>query len=171
MRAGDRVWGLPSTGLHTNGYSLARKVLFEGAGLTVTDTPAELAGASVGDALLAVHRSYLPAVRAVWEARGRATVRGLIHITGGGFYDNVPRVVPDGLCLHIDPTAWTPLPIFRLIAQRGDVADAEMYRVFNMGIGLVVVTPPDCDLGEVPGTDAVLIGEVRAGDRKVALPW
>ena len=171
MRAGDRVWGLPSTGLHTNGYSLARKVLFERAGLSVNDAPPELEGATVGDALLAVHRSYLPDVRAIWNACGRESVRALAHITGGGFTDNIPRVVPDGLCVHVDPTAWTPLPIFRLIRQLGEVADPEMYRVFNMGIGLVVVTPPDCDLGRVPGLAPVLLGEVRAGDRRVALPW
>ena len=171
MRAGDRVWGLPSTGLHTNGYSLARKVLFERAGLTVTDTPPELGGATVADALLAVHRSYLTPVRAMWKACGREAVRGLIHITGGGFYDNIPRVVPEGLCVHVDPTAWEPLPVFRLIQQHGGVADAEMYRVFNMGIGLVVVTPPGCDLATVPGSDARLIGEVRAGEQRVALPW
>ncbi len=171
MRAGDRVWGLPSTGLHTNGYSLARKVLFERAGLKVTDAPAELGGATIGDALLAVHRSYLPHVRAIWDACGREAVHALAHITGGGFTDNIPRVVPDGLCVHVDPAAWTPLPIFRLIRQLGGIADPEMYRVFNMGIGLVVVTPPQTDLARVPGLDAVLIGEVRAGATKVALPW
>jgi len=171
MRAGDSVWGLPSTGLHTNGYSLARKVLLERAALQVGDAPPELEGLTVADALLAVHRSYLPAVRAIWETHGRAAVRGLIHITGGGFYDNIPRVVPDGLCVHVDPTSWTPLPIFRLIQRLGGIADAEMYRVFNMGIGLVVVTPPDCDLGRIPGLDAVRIGDVRPGDTRVKLPW
>jgi len=171
MRAGDRVWGLPSTGLHTNGYSLARKALLERGGLTVADRPALLGGASVGEALLAVHRSYLPHVRAIWEACGRPSVRALAHITGGGFPDNIPRVVPEGLCVHVDPTAWQPLPIFRLIAQLGQVPEPEMYRVFNMGIGMVVVTPPDCDLGRVPGLEAVLLGEVRPGPRKVALPW
>ena len=171
MRAGDRVWGLPSTGLHTNGYSLARKVLFERAGFAVGDAPAELGGQTIADALLAVHRSYLPHVRAIWEAHGRAAVHGLVHITGGGFYDNIPRVVPDGLCVHVDPTAWEPLPIFRLIQARGEVAPSEMYRVFNMGVGLVVVTPGDCDLAALPGLGARLIGEVRAGAARVSLPW
>lgn len=171
IQAGDRVWGLASTGLHTNGYSLARAVLLDRAGLRVEDAPAVLGGVTVGDALLAVHRSYLPAVRAIWETCGRAAVHGLVHITGGGFYDNIPRVVPDGLCVHIDPAAWTPLPIFRLISSLGGVAESEMYRVFNMGIGLVVVTPSDCDLGAVPGVEARLIGEVHAGERRVSLPW
>jgi phosphoribosylformylglycinamidine cyclo-ligase len=171
MRAGDSVWGLPSTGLHTNGFSLARAVLLDRAALRVEDTPAELGGASIADALLAVHRSYLPDVRAIWNTCGRAAVRGLIHITGGGFYDNIPRVVPDGLCVHVDPSAWTPLPIFKLIQRLGEVPDPEMYRVFNMGIGLVVVAPGDCDLASVPGLDAVRIGEVRPGSTRVQLPW
>jgi phosphoribosylformylglycinamidine cyclo-ligase len=169
IAAGDAVWGLPSTGLHTNGYSLARKVLLETAGFAVHDTPTELGGASVGDALLAVHRSYLPQMRKVWQAHGRDAVHGLAHITGGGFYDNIPRVVPEGLCVHVDPSAWTVPPIFSLIAARGGVEPAEMHRVFNMGIGLVVVTAADLDLAAV--TDAVRIGEVTAGERKVSLPF
>ena len=169
IAAGDAVWGLPSTGLHTNGYSLARKVLLETAGYGVTDTPPELGGASIGEALLAVHRSYLPELRAIWQAHGREAVHGLAHITGGGFYDNIPRVVPDGLCVRVDPAAWTPLPIFDLIAARGGVEPAEMHRVFNMGIGLVVMAPRGLDLGDL--TDAVLIGEVGAGPHKVSLPF
>ncbi|MCB1184679.1 phosphoribosylformylglycinamidine cyclo-ligase [bacterium] len=171
IRAGDTVWGLPSTGLHTNGYSLARAVLFDRAGYTVADTPQELGGQSVGDALLAVHRSYLEPVRAMWEAHGREAVRGLCHITGGGFTDNIPRVIPDGLCVHIDPTAWTPLPIFTLIGEKGGVDQAEMHRVFNMGIGLVVIAPPGVDLAAVPGSDAIRIGEVKPGATRVALPF
>lgn len=169
IAAGDAVWGLPSTGLHTNGYSLARKVLLEVAGLTVHDRPAELQGPSVGEALLAVHRSYLPDLRALWQEHGREAVHGLAHITGGGFYDNVPRVVPDGLCVRLDPTAWPVPPVFALIAARGGVEPAEMHRVFNMGIGLVVMAPPELDLGTV--TDAVRIGEVTRGERKVSLPF
>ena len=170
IAAGDRVWGLPSTGLHTNGYSLARKVLLEKAGFAVTDTPDELAGASVGDALLAVHRSYLPDMRRVWEACGREAVKGLTHITGGGFYDNIPRVLPAGVSVHLDPVAWPTLPIFQLIQAKGGVSDAEMHRVFNMGIGLVVITPQDVDL-EAVGVGALPIGEVAAGDEPVVLPF
>ena len=171
ITSGDRVWGLPSTGLHTNGYSLARAVLLEKAGFQVADKPAELGGISVGDALLAVHRSYLNHLRAVWSEFGRAAVHGLAHITGGGFYDNIPRVVPDGLCVDVDPSAWTPLPIFQLIGQKGGVADTEMYRVFNMGIGMVVITSPDADLSQVEGIDAVEIGTVTQGPEKVRLPF
>lgn len=162
---GDRIWGLPSTGLHTNGYSLARRVLLEHAGFALDDTP-EGMSRTVGDALLAVHRSYLGDVRAIWEALGRGAVHGLVHITGGGFFDNVPRVIPAGLCAVIDTTAWAVPPLFRLIAERGEVAAAEMYRVFNMGIGLCVIVPVGVDLTRViPG--AIGIGEVRRGQTRV----
>ena len=167
---GDRVWGLPSTGLHTNGFSLARKVLLEKAGFDVKDTPAELGGTSVGDALLAVHRSYLPEMRQVWDALGRPAVKGLAHITGGGFYDNIPRVLPAGVDVHLDPTAWPTLPIFALIQERGGVTDAEMHRVFNMGIGLIIFTGAEVDL-EAMGVGALPIGEVKAGDGTVHLPF
>ncbi|MDD5718897.1 MAG: phosphoribosylformylglycinamidine cyclo-ligase [Candidatus Krumholzibacteria bacterium] len=168
IRAGDRLWGLPSTGLHTNGYSLARKVLLETAGLALDHVPREL-GVSLADALLAVHRSYLPAVRALWAACGRPAVHGLAHITGGGFPDNVPRIMPPGLCAVIDTRAWIAPPLFRLIAAAGDVPPAEMYRVFNMGIGMVVALPPEVDAGAVPDLAAVLIGEVTRGPTPVDL--
>jgi phosphoribosylformylglycinamidine cyclo-ligase len=167
IRAGDRAWGLPSTGLHTNGYSLARKVLLADAGLALDDEPDGL-GTTVGEALLAVHRSYLPHVRTIWAAAGRGAIHGLAHITGGGFYDNVPRVVPEGLGVVIDTTAWATPPIFELIASCGDVEPAEMHRVFNMGIGMVVIAPPAIDLHalDVGGLE---IGEVIAADRPVDL--
>ncbi len=168
IAAGDKVWGLPSTGLHTNGYSLARAVLLGETGFAVNDTPPELGGVTVGDALLAVHKSYLADVRAIWEQHGRDAVHGLVHITGGGFYDNIPRVVPDGLCVRLDRSAWTVPPVFSLIAERGGVAPEEMHRVFNMGVGMVVVTGPEIDLAGAGG--AVPIGEVTAGESKVELP-
>ena len=171
ISAGDRVWGLPSTGLHTNGYSLARAVLLDKAGFAVDDKPEILGGYSVADALLAVHRSYLNDLRAIWFALGRPAVHGLIHITGGGFYDNIPRVVPDGLCVEVDPATWKPLPIFQLIADKGGVADSEMYRVFNMGIGMVVVTGPETDLAGVDGLTVMEIGTVGKGPEKVRLPF
>ena len=168
VRAGDRLWGLPSSGLHTNGYTLARAVLLEKAGLTVDDSPGDL-GCSLGEALLAVHRSYLPAVRRVWDAFGRPALHGLAHITGGGFYDNVPRIVPAGLSARIEAAAWTVPPIFRLIAELGDVPATEMYRVFNMGIGMVLFLPPECDAAAVDGLDAVTLGEVREGEERIEL--
>ena len=171
IKSGDRVWGLPSTGLHTNGDSLARAVLLDKAGYALTDKPGALGGESVGDALLAVHRSYLNDLRAVWSAWGRPAVHGLAHITGGGFYDNIPRVVPEGLCVQVDPSTWKPLPVFRLIADKGGVNDREMYRVFNMGIGMVMITAKEADLTQVEGLDATEIGTVAAGPAKVRLPF
>jgi phosphoribosylformylglycinamidine cyclo-ligase len=168
IRAGDRLWGLPSTGLHTNGYSLARKVLLEEAGLTLGEAPPQL-GATLADALLAIHRSYLPDVRRLWAAHGRSAVHGLAHITGGGFPDNVPRVVPQGLRAVIDTTAWPVPPLFALIAEKGGVEPAEMYRVFNMGIGMVAFLPPQVDPVRDGGLDAVPIGEVVAGPTGVDL--
>lgn len=171
IKAGDRVWGLPSTGLHTNGYTLARAALLEKGGFSVSDAPELLGGSTVGDALLAVHRSYLNDLRAVWSEWGREAVHGLAHITGGGFYDNIPRVVPDGLCVDIDPSAWTPLPIFQLIAEKGGVKPDEMYRVFNMGVGMVVITSADTDLTRETSLGAVEIGSVGEGSAKVLLPF
>ncbi len=169
IRPGDRIWGLPSTGLHTNGYSLARRVLLDDTGWDLAHVPPEL-GAPVGEALLAVHRSYLPHARALWAAHGRAVVHGLAHITGGGFTDNVPRVVPAGLCARVDTRAWTPPALFRLIGERGGVEPAEMYRVFNMGIGMVVFLPPEADPARA-GVEAVALGDVAEGPQRVALAW
>jgi len=169
IRAGDRVWGLPSTGLHTNGYSLARRVLLDDTGWDLDHAPPDL-GRPIGEALLAVHRSYLPHVRALWATFGRGAVHGLVHITGGGFPDNVPRVVPPGLCARIDTRAWPAPPLFSLIADLGRVEPAEMYRVFNMGIGMVAFLPPGADPA-VAGVEAVLVGEVAPGPERVALVW
>jgi len=171
ITAGDRVWGLPSSGLHTNGYSLARAVLLEKAGYALADMPDVLGGESVGDALLAEHRSYLNDLRTVWTTCGRGAVHGLAHITGGGFYDNIPRVVPDGLCVKIDPSTWIPLPVFQLIADKGQVSDSEMYRVFNMGMGMVVITASETDLTRIEGLAATEIGRVTPGPKKVLLPF
>ncbi len=169
IQRGDRIWGLPSSGLHTNGYSLARRVLLDETGWDLGHAPAEL-GLPLGEALLAVHRSYLPQVRALWQTWGRGAVHGLAHITGGGFADNVPRVVPEGLCARLETRAWDVPPLFRLIAALGKVEPAEMYRVFNMGIGMVVFLPAGADPAAA-GVAAIPIGEVTAGDRRVALIW
>jgi phosphoribosylformylglycinamidine cyclo-ligase len=160
IKPGDIIWGLPSTGLHTNGYTLARSILLEPSRGGIEATPPQL-GQSIGEALLAVHRSYLHDVRAIWSAFGRTALHGLAHITGGGFYDNVPRVVPPGLTARIEAAAWSPPPIFRLIADWGGVPRDEMYRVFNMGVGMVAFTDPSCALDQIRGYKAVRIGEVE----------
>lgn len=136
VRAGDVLVGLPSTGLHTNGYSLARKVLFRE--FDVHDRPEMLQGDSVGEALLRVHRSYLGAIRGLVDAD---LVHALVHVTGGGIRGNTARVVPDGLDFEVDFEAWERPPIFNMIQEYGDVPEDDMRRAFNLGIGLVAVVP------------------------------
>jgi phosphoribosylformylglycinamidine cyclo-ligase len=131
---GDVLIGLPSAGLHTNGYSLARRVFFDVAGWK-PDTQVPELGITVGEALLAPHRSYLPIVRPLLERR---CVKGLAHITGGGMTDNLPRILPEGCAADIDLRAWSIPPIFTLIEQHGGVPRDEMFRAFNMGVGMIV---------------------------------
>ncbi|MEX0601620.1 MAG: phosphoribosylformylglycinamidine cyclo-ligase, partial [Rhodothermales bacterium] len=134
IRSGDVLLGLPSSGLHTNGYSLARKVLFEH--FDVDARPDELEGKSVGEVLLAIHRSYLKPIRALVEA---GLARGIVHVTGGGIPGNTARVVPDGLTFEVDYDAWQRPPIFDLIQQRGGVPEDDLRRTLNLGVGLVVI--------------------------------
>lgn len=134
IEAGDRLIGVASNGLHTNGYSLARRVLLES--MTVHDVPDVLAGRSVGDELLRVHRSYLGAIRALKRA---GVIRGLAHITGGGIEGNSRRVLPAGLKLEVDWGSWDEPPVFNLIRMLGSVPEDDMRRTFNLGVGLVVV--------------------------------
>ncbi|MCA8974309.1 MAG: phosphoribosylformylglycinamidine cyclo-ligase [Planctomycetes bacterium] len=171
IRVGDRLIGLPSSGLHTNGFSLARKVLFDDCGFGLDDCPAELGGRSVGDALLAVHRSYLKQCLPLVE---RGLLRGMAHITGGGLADNLPRVLPAGTAARIDTAAVPKLPICELIVSRGQVDPREAWRVLNMGVGMVLaVAAGDCDtVGAAladAGERAFELGEIVSGDRKVEL--
>jgi phosphoribosylformylglycinamidine cyclo-ligase len=144
VREGDVLVGLPSAGLHTNGYSLARKVLFETLGHDVSTWLPEL-GTTLGQALLAPHRSYLAALEPLLA---RDKIRALAHITGGGFAGNIPRVLPEGLAARLHRGSWEVPHIFRLIQQGGGVSDEEMTRTFNMGIGMVAVVAPS-DLHDV----------------------
>jgi phosphoribosylformylglycinamidine cyclo-ligase len=134
IRAGDVLLGLPSTGLHTNGYSLARKLLFEVAGYGPSSMIPEL-GEPLADALLRVHRSYLKPIRALAE---KGLLRGASHITGGGLTDNTPRMLPAGLAAEIDANAWTIPPIFELFRRLGNIPKADYRRTFNLGIGMVL---------------------------------
>jgi phosphoribosylformylglycinamidine cyclo-ligase len=163
---GDALIGLPSAGLHTNGYSLARRVLFDLAGLK-SDTFVPELGATIGEALLAPHRSYLAAVRPAIEA---GLVKGMAHITGGGITENLPRVLPAGCAANVDRAAWVVPSIFSSIQQRGNIGIDEMYRVFNMGIGLVVacaVSDQERLLAALNQQQAVVIGRVIAGNHDV----
>ncbi len=164
VREGDVLLGLPSAGLHTNGYSLGRKVLLETLGYQVNQHLPEL-GTTVGRALLAPHRGYLAALGPLLE---RDKVRALSHITGGGFPGNIPRVFPEGLGARLRRGSWEVPPLFRLIQKGAGISDEEMERTFNMGVGMVVVVAPD-DLHEVEhslerrGETSFLIGSVVAG--------
>jgi len=149
---GDVVIGIPSSGLHTNGYSLARRVLFDKAGLKVSSRIKGLAR-SLGEELLRTHRSYL---KPVYPLLGR--IHALAHITGGGFYDNIARLLPHEVSVVIRKSGWRPLPIFRLIQRLGSVPDEEMYRTFNMGMGMVLLVAPkqaDRILDSIPGSRVV----------------
>jgi phosphoribosylformylglycinamidine cyclo-ligase len=164
VREGDILLGLPSTGLHTNGYSLARRILFETLGHGVDASLPEL-GTTLGKALLAPHRSYLEALGPLVD---RGKLRALAHITGGGFPGNIPRVLPEGLGARVRRGSWTAPPIFDLIQRGGEVGDDEMLRTFNMGIGMVAVVASD-DLHEVEhslerrGETSFVIGSVVRG--------
>ncbi len=169
IKAGDLLVGLASTGLHTNGYSLARKALLEEAGLALDAKPAGLE-VTLADALLAVHRSYLPHVVKA-EAAG-VTMKGMVHLTGGGFLDNIPRILPEGCRAVIDTGAWDVPPIFRLIAEKGQVEHEEMHRVFNMGVGyLLAIDPGDLPALEGAGLEGLIgvVGRVEAGEKGVTL--
>jgi phosphoribosylformylglycinamidine cyclo-ligase len=165
---GDVLIGLPSAGLHTNGYSLARSVMFDLCGFAVDSVVPEL-GVTVGDALLAPHRSYLTAMRPLLDA---GLVKGMAHITGGGITENLPRTLPAGCAAEIDRRSWTVPPIFALLQKRGGIAEGEMLRAFNMGVGLIAcvdasasdrVTETLVNAGEEP----IRLGRVIAGERDV----
>lgn len=137
IRAGDQLIGLPSSGLHTNGYSLARKLLFEVARLG-PDSPLQDLGLSVAEELLKVHRSYLKPIQALHQA---GVLHAAAHITGGGITDNTPRVLPKGVAAMIDTGAWQIPPIFELLRKLGDLDPADYRRTFNLGIGMILVVP------------------------------
>lgn len=170
VRAGDVIIGLRSSGLHTNGYSLARKVIFEKAGLGIAD---RLPGThvSVGSALLAVHRSYLRPISAVIK---KTRITAMAHITGGGFPDNIRRVLPPDVDAEVDARTWRVPALFRFIAEKGRVSTEEMYRVFNMGIGFVVFVRKRDAASAVAmlsrhGEKPVIIGRAAPGTGEVKM--
>jgi phosphoribosylformylglycinamidine cyclo-ligase len=164
VREGDRLIGLPSSGLHTNGYTLARRIVFERAGLEPHD-PMPGMDDTVAEALLRVHRSYLPVLSAELE---RGTLRALAHITGGGIPGNLPRALPEGMGARVDRGTWTVPPLFGALQELGGVETTEMFRVFNMGVGMILVTSAE-DAPEVVqrlrggGEAAWMLGEVVSG--------
>ena len=139
IAAGDVVFGLPSKGLQTNGYSLARKLFFEIGGYQI-DSYVEELGETVGAALLEKHRSFLKPLENLLDT---GKIKGLAHITGGGFLENIPRILPENVSVEIKRGTWFEPPVFALMQKLGNVEDAEMFRTFNMGIGMVVVAAAD----------------------------
>ena len=170
IRPGDTIIGLPSSGLHTNGYSLARKVIFETAGLKPGDI---IPGTrrTAADILLAVHRSYLKPVQ---QLISKVKVRGMAHITGGGFTDNISRILPGNTSAAIDVSKWIVPPIYRFISEAGKVEREEMYHVFNMGIGMVIFVR-SADVGKAmsllkkTGSSPVIIGRIEKNSTPVQL--
>jgi len=168
--AGDRILGLTSDGLHTNGYSLARKVILEEGGIQLQE-PLPGTGKSVADSLLRRHRMYLPVLDGLL---GRLPIHGMAHITGGGIPENLPRALRPGLGARVDRSAWAVPELFQAIQRLGQIDDEEMFSVFNMGIGFVLVVPPDSEEAwtgalEGRGERVIRLGHVEEGD--CAVVW
>ncbi|MBQ9852534.1 MAG: phosphoribosylformylglycinamidine cyclo-ligase [Ruminiclostridium sp.] len=172
MKAGDVVIGLASTGIHSNGFSLCRKVFdIDNNNPDLYVAKEELGGKTIAEALLVPTRIYVKSVLALLE---QVDVKGISHITGGGFYENIPRSIPDGLGAKIDKSAVKVLPIFDLIAKAGNVPERDMFNTYNMGVGMSIVVPADqvekaIEILEANGETAYVIGEIIESDEKVIL--
>ncbi|RIX60518.1 phosphoribosylformylglycinamidine cyclo-ligase [Paenibacillus nanensis] len=169
IKPGDAVLGFASSGIHSNGFSLVRRLLLEEAGYSLDQQLPELGGAKLGDVLLEPTRIYVKQALALID---KVTVKGMAHITGGGFIENIPRVLPEGVNVEINYGSWPILPIFGLMQEKGNISNRDMFTTFNMGIGLVIVVPADqaeqalaaaAELGE----NAYRIGTVTEGSRIV----
>lgn len=170
IAAGDVVYGVSSSGLHTNGWSLARKLFFERGGYKIDDAPEELGGATLADVLLEPHANYVMPIRRALDAR--IAIKGMAHITGGGLVENVPRILPEGLGAVVERGTWKPQPVFGMMQRLGNIGDEEMHRVFNMGVGLVIIGQS----GLLPGLQAAMtpfrvweLGRIEAGREGVLL--
>ena len=164
IHAGDVVLGLQSSGLHTNGYSLARKLFFEIGGYDVNDTIPELEK-SVGLTLLEPHINYTNHVFSLLDKD--IGLKGIAHITGGGLVENIPRILPDGCCVEIHKGSWPDVPVFNVMQSIGNIDENEMYHAFNMGIGLVIIAAPDQVNSIKKIVDVHEVGFVIAGENQV----
>ncbi|MEN6567046.1 MAG: phosphoribosylformylglycinamidine cyclo-ligase [Veillonellales bacterium] len=170
IQPGDVLLGLPSSGIHSNGYSLVRKICFDLQQMSPDDFMPEL-GRTIGEELLVPTRLYPKVCLPLFE---KFEVRGMVHITGGGFYDNIPRILPEHCRAEIDTSSWPMLPVFELLQEWGQVPWPEMYRTFNMGIGMILVLPPSQaeavqqDLA-ARGEKSYVIGKINAGKQEVIL--
>ncbi|HHI03208.1 MAG TPA: phosphoribosylformylglycinamidine cyclo-ligase [candidate division Zixibacteria bacterium] len=170
IKDGDLIIGLGSTGLHTNGFTLARKIAFEKVGLK-PDDKVDTLGTTIGQALLEVHKSYLMPIN---DLLVRYEIAGMAHITGGGIAGNLVRILPDNIQAVIQKGSWESLPIFDWLQKNGPVAEDEMYRAFNMGIGYILVVPADIadnviEALKKSGESAYKIGKIQTGEKKVIL--
>ena len=172
MQVGDVVIALPSTGIHSNGFSLCRKVFdIDNNNPELYIPRQELGGKTIAESLLTPTRIYVKAILALLE---KVDVKGISHITGGGFYENIPRAIPQGLCAVIDKSAVRVLPIFDMIASWGNIPERDMYNTYNMGVGMSIVVPADqvetaLAVLKENGEDAYVIGKIEAGEEKVVL--
>ena len=172
MAVGDVVLALPSTGIHSNGFSLCRKVFdIDNNNPELYVPREELDGKSIAEALLVPTKIYVKPVLALLE---KVNVKGISHITGGGFYENIPRSIPDGLCAKIDKSAVKVLPIFDVIAKWGNIPERDMFNTYNMGVGMSIVVPAEeaelsLSILKENGIDAYVIGEIIEGEEKVIL--
>ena len=173
VKKGNKVIGLPSTGVHSNGFSLVRKIVMKDNNLDLNGYRDVFDGKSLGEALLTPTRIYVKTIKRLLE---QVEVNGMCHITGGGFYENVPRIIPQGLCAKLDTKVIDTPKIFNFLQEVGQVPKEEMYNVFNMGIGFMIIVDEDKadktmevlkSLGEKP----VLLGEVVEGEEGVDLVW
>lgn len=170
MQVGDTVIALPSSGVHSNGFSLVRKV-FDVENSDIKKPLDCLGGKSIGETLLTPTKIYVKPVLALLD---RVSVRGISHITGGGFYENIPRSIPDGLGARIDRSAIRILPIFDLIAKTGNISDRDMFNTFNMGVGMTLTVPADSAQNALTvlheqGEDAYIVGEIVVSDEKITI--
>ncbi|SDF51945.1 phosphoribosylformylglycinamidine cyclo-ligase [Fontibacillus panacisegetis] len=169
ITAGDTVIGLASSGVHSNGFSLVRKLLLEQSGYSLKDSLPELGGEVLGDVLLTPTKLYVKPVLSLLE---QVKVKGMAHITGGGFIENIPRVLPDGVNVEVDYGTWPILPIFSLLQEKGNVSNRDMFTTFNMGIGFVIVVAKEDEEASLAalraaGENPYVIGRVTEGDRIV----
>ncbi len=170
MKEGDVIIALPSSGVHSNGFSLVRKI-FDVENADLTSPAQELDGKSLGETLLTPTKIYVKPILALIR---KVPVRGISHITGGGFYENIPRSIPDGLGAQIDRNAVRVLPIFKLIAKTGSVSERDMFNTFNMGVGMSVIVPPEyletaLSILRNEGEDAYVIGKIVKSEDKIRI--
>lgn len=170
MEEGDVIIALPSSGFHSNGYSLVRKV-FDVENTDINEKPEILEGKTLGEALITPTKIYVKPMHALFE---KVKVKAVSHITGGGFYENIPRSIPEGFCAKIEKSAVRVLPVFKLLMERGGIPERDMFNTFNMGVGMTcIVSKSDADKAleilKAAGEDAYVIGEIVKGEEKIVL--